>query len=114
MMNPVPIVDAQIGMLLLAYNAYPANLSQWDELSDDTSITTIMYVTKVSRKLHLHLQGVSEKKYGVVDYRYFKNDNTQQYNIFRHDDFFKIWSSTFKSCCKTNLTYSPILFRWFL
>ncbi len=27
---------------------------------------------------------MSQKKYGVVDYEYFKNVNTQQYNIFRH------------------------------
>ncbi len=46
-MDPVPIVDAEIGMLLLIFNAHPANLSQWVELAD-TNITTTLYVTKVS------------------------------------------------------------------
>ena len=30
---------------------------------------------------------VSQKKYGVADYRYFKNGNTQQCNIFRHNEY---------------------------
>ncbi len=30
---------------------------------------------------------VSEKKYGVADYQYFMNGNTQQYHIFRHDKY---------------------------
>ena len=30
-----------------------------------------------------HVPGVSEKKYGVADYQYFKNGETQQCDIFR-------------------------------
>ncbi len=30
---------------------------------------------------------VSEKKYGVADYQYFQNGNTQQCNIFRHNKY---------------------------
>ncbi len=33
------------------------------------------------------LPGVSEKKYDVADYRYFKNGNTLQCNIFRHNKY---------------------------
>ena len=28
-----------------------------------------------------------KKKYGIVDYRYFKNDNTQQCKIFRNNKY---------------------------
>ncbi len=47
MMDPVPIVDAEIGMLLLIFNAHPANLSHWIEVADDANITTTLYVIKV-------------------------------------------------------------------
>ena len=39
-------------------------------------------VAKIVAKM---IQGVSEKKYGVVYFRYFKNGKIQQCNIFRHD-----------------------------
>ncbi len=32
----------------------------------------------------MHIYHVSQKMYGVTDYQYFKNGNTQQCNIFRH------------------------------
>ena len=37
--------------------------------------------------LYFTVPGVSEKKYGVADYQYFKNGNTQQCNIFRHNKY---------------------------
>ena len=35
----------------------------------------------------LNTTRVSLKKYGVADDRYFKNGNTQQCNIFRHNKY---------------------------
>ena len=34
----------------------------------------------------MHILGVS-KKYGVADYQYFKNGDTQQCNIYRHNKY---------------------------
>ncbi len=35
-----------------------------------------------------HVPGVSEKKYGVADYQYFKNGETQQCCIFRPNKYY--------------------------
>ena len=35
----------------------------------------------------LPMYRVSPKKYGAVDYQYFKNGNTQQCKIYRHDKY---------------------------
>ncbi|XP_072017419.1 sialidase-3-like [Amphiura filiformis] len=45
MMNPVPIVDTEIDMILLVYNAHPSSVSAWDELADEI-LTTQLKVIK--------------------------------------------------------------------
>ena len=51
--------------------------------------------------LCIRLSGVSEKKYGVADYQYYKNGNTQQCNILRHNK--NNFSSSFM--CNFNSIY---------
>ncbi|XP_072016589.1 sialidase-3-like [Amphiura filiformis] len=45
MMDPVPIVDTEIDMILLVYNAHKSNVSLWDELADE-ELTTGLKVIK--------------------------------------------------------------------
>ncbi|XP_072016592.1 sialidase-3-like [Amphiura filiformis] len=45
LMDPVPIVDTEIDMILLFYNAHKSNVSLWDELADE-ELTTQLKVIK--------------------------------------------------------------------
>ncbi len=42
------------------------------------------YQYRLLKESNLKVPGVSEKKYDVEDYHYFKNGNTQQYNIWHN------------------------------
>ena len=44
MMNPVPIVDASIDMILLVYNEHKSHVSEWDELVKDKVQTNLMVI----------------------------------------------------------------------
>ncbi|XP_072017088.1 sialidase-2-like [Amphiura filiformis] len=45
LMDPVPIVDTEVDMILLVYNAHPSNVSYFDELAAE-EITTELHVIK--------------------------------------------------------------------
>ncbi|XP_072016591.1 sialidase-3-like [Amphiura filiformis] len=45
LMDPTPIVDTEMDMILLVFNAHPSNVTAWDELADE-EITTELQVIK--------------------------------------------------------------------
>ncbi|XP_072016580.1 sialidase-3-like isoform X1 [Amphiura filiformis] len=44
MMNPVPIVDTVVDMILLVYNAHPSDVSEFSELVDEKFTTKLMSI----------------------------------------------------------------------
>ena len=61
MMNPVPIVDTTIDMILLVFNAHPSWLDQWDEMAAAKYQTNLM-VIKV-RGINMQGLNVAPKKF---------------------------------------------------
>ncbi len=49
--------------------------------------------------------GCLRKKYGLADYRYFKNGNTQQRNIFTHNKYNSCLVLFWGFFCEISTTY---------
>ena len=57
------------------YQLYPQQLTS----------QSLCEILLIMSSLQVACTGCLRKKYGVADYEYFKNDNTQQCKIFRHN-----------------------------